>query len=420
MNHRRRSRPGRVVAAAVSACVVAFAMLAAPSSAEPGGQDPKPSEDPVLVSMDQVRAVAEPLAGLYDQKGFGRVSLDFATREVHIAWNGTPPEQVIAAEGVNADGVRVVLESVPFSDQELTSKATTLIDLGRLPGGIPVQVVTKRPDLSGLVAEVTAPDLKAAGAVQEVANTLTKLVGVPVDVQVGQELMPQTRRNDSAPWQGGGQLRFPANGNFCTSGFAVLTSGGAGRLLTAGHCNQGAGSRVNDGAGDQIAAAGTSQFAGNYDSLLIDPSASPATIGKVFGGPWDAGTGHNRYQFHVGGAAPPSVGDTVCVSGANSGEHCNREITDTGVTLNCYGYTCTGFIYRGSGVTTVGGDSGAPVYVMRADGRVGARGIHSGGLNTVTCPTDTAVDPGGNCSSRSFAIGIHQLTDRWKVIVEQD
>ncbi|MFZ2503430.1 MAG: hypothetical protein WAW88_12230 [Nocardioides sp.] len=399
---------------------MAFAMLAAPSSAEPGGQEPRPLEDPALVAMDQVRVVAEPLANLYDQEGFGRVALDFDTREVRVAWRGTPPDQVAAAEGVNADGVRVVVESAPFSDRELTSKATALIDLGRLPGGVPVQVVTKRPDLTGLVAEITGADLKAAGTIQEVADGLTKTVGVPVDVRLGQELTPQTRRNDSAPWQGGGQLRFPGNGAFCTSGFAVLTSGGAGRLLTAGHCNPAAGSRVNDGAGDQIAAAGTSQFAGNYDSLLIDPSASPATIGKVFGGPWDAGTGHNRYQFHVGGAAPPSVGDTVCVSGANSGEHCNREIVDTGVTLNCYGHTCTGFIYRGPGVTTVGGDSGAPVYVMRSDGRIGARGIHSGGLNTVTCPTDTAVDPDGNCSSRSFAIGIHQLTDRWNVIVEQD
>lgn len=419
MEQRRRIRPGWVATAAASACGLAFAMLAAPSSAEPGRTDPSPSADPVLIAMDEVREAAEPLADLYDQPGFGRVTLDFDTREVHVAWHGTPPAAVTDSEGVNADGVQVIIESVPFSDRDLTSKAVMLVELGRLPGGIPVEVVTKNSDMSGLVAEVPAVGVEAIGTLHEVAKKLTTLTGVSVDVQIGEGLFPQTRRNDSAPWQGGGQMRFTANGNFCTSGFAVLTSNGSGRLLTAGHCNPGAGSRINDGAGDRIAAEGTSRYAAGVDSLLVDPAASPATIGKVFGGPWDAGTGANRYQFNVGGSSPPSVNDTVCVSGANSGEHCNRDITDTGVVTNCYGTTCTGFIYRGPGITSVGGDSGAPIYVIRSDGRVGARGIHSGGLNQVVCPNDTAV-PTNNCSSRSFGIGIHQLTDRWNVVVEQD
>lgn len=415
----RHARSAMLVAFTATSALAGALAWSPPTSAEPGGDLPEPVQDPTAIAVDQIRAVAEPLANLEDRPGFGRVTMDIGRRQVRVDWRGAPPREVTDAAARTADGIEVVVRAVRFSDAQLTAKAATLIESGRRPGGVPVAVVTKNQDLDGLVAEVPAT---AAGRMDQTvaASELSRSLGVPVEVRAGQEWVSQTRRNDSAPWQGGGQLRFAANGNFCTAGFAVLTSGGAGRLLTAGHCNPGAASRVNDGAGEQIAAANTSRFDGNFDSLLIDPSASPGTVGKVFGGAWNAGTTASRYQLHVGGSAAPSVGDTVCISGANSGEHCGRTITDTGVTYDCSGRVCTGFIYSGSGVTSVGGDSGAPVYAMRSDGRVSARGIHSGGLNQVTCPTSTAVDPGSNCSSRSIAVGIHQLLNRWNVTVEQD
>lgn len=400
--------------------------MVTPSAAEEGGDYTPPKElDPVLVSMDQVRDVADAMAAHYNDAGYAYTALDFDTRIVTLYYKGTPPEDALAAQAPNADGVRVEIVPTKYSEPELHAGAQALMDTSRLLDGPLINTIFKNKDYSGLIANVDPKQLEAATAL---INDYQKAAGVPVEIGSGQAVDFQTRRNDSSPWQGGGQLHFPGTNlhNVCTSGFSVLTTGGEGRLLTAGHCKLNgeneATTRVNDGGGDLIANNGDMQWAPNYDSLLIDPPASPATIGKVFGGPWDAGTGNARYQFHVGGSAAPSVGDTVCVSGANTGERCNRTITNTGVEFNCPGTTtnCSGFVYSGSGVTTTGGDSGAPVYVERADGSVGARGIHSGGLNSVSCPSDTAGFEAGSCSSISIAVGIQQLTDRWNVVVEQD
>lgn len=202
--------------------------------------------------------------------------------------------------------------------------------------------------------------------------------------------------------------------DYCSTGFAILLDNGQGRLLSAAHCNN-AGATVHDGQGQVIGPV--SARAPGYDSLLINPNASPATIGKVFGGPWNAGTGHNRYQFFVGGAAGPAVNQTVCTSGARSGEHCNRTIRETGVTWSCNGTTCTGFRARGDGdgVSVAGGDSGGPIYDPRSDGRVGARGIISAGSNTTPC--GSVAEP-TTCYVNVYGISITRLLNRWNARIE--
>jgi hypothetical protein len=425
-----------MTAVAAGVCIAALGLgMPGTSTAEPGGAYQPPAKtDPTLVAMDQVREVAERMAGLYHSAGFGYTALNFDTRVVTLYFKGKPPTAALAAQVPNTNGVRVAITPIPYSETEMRQKEQALADANRAAGGPSINMIGRRPDYSGLVAYVDAAQLATASSL---SSKYAIWSGVPVDVAQGSGLEFQTRANDSPPWQGGGQLRFPGTqaNNFCTSGFAVLDNEtGTGRMLTAGHCKLNfpseteAVTRVNDGAGQLIAWNSDIQYAPNYDSLLIDPVDSPATIGKVFAGPWDAGTGNARYQLHVGGSAAPSQGDRVCVSGANSGEHtfvngdCNRIISQLNVGFDCPNTTtlCHGFLYGGSGVTSTGGDSGAPVYVMRADGRVGARGIHDGGVVATTCPTDTAGFEAGSCSTTSMAIPINEIEDRWTVHVEFD
>ncbi|WP_286929929.1 MULTISPECIES: hypothetical protein [Aeromicrobium] len=67
--------------------------------------------------------------------------------------------------------------------------------------------------------------------------------------------------------------------------------------------------------------------------------------------------------------------------------------------------------------TSTHGDSGGPVYRVRADGSAGVRGIISAGIydvaaDKVSCPS-TAFSPGGNCWRRTFFIPIQNITDYW-------
>lgn len=422
-------------------CALACALTAAPSVAEPDppGAATTPLElappDPVLVAQDQVSSIASPLANLEDEEGFGRVSLDYDTREVLVQWRGTPPPEVRAAVGLHEHGVRVILKQVKYSQADLGTRESQLLRHGERDDGIPLEVVYPSENMDGVVAMVNNSELDAAATElapskrrlsraetkKRVAHQLDEIVDVPVEVTDTEAAAELSRTNDAAPWQGGGQLRFP-NGEFCTAGFSVLTASGQGRILTAGHCDPSAKLRVNDGAGSLIANAGTSQYAPAYDSLLVDPAASPATVGKVFGGAWNAGTSASRYQLHVGGADAPTKDEVVCISGANSGEHCNRTIVATGAKRTINGTVVQGFVFSGPGITAVGGDSGAPVYKMRPDGRAGARGILASGEDGhfMACPSNTAVSPKGMCFDWAFAVGIHRLQDRWNVKVEFD
>ncbi len=106
-------------------------------------------------------------------------------------------------------------------------------------------------------------------------------------------------------------------------------------------------------------------------------------------------TSEPRYHLRVAGHSNNNIGDLVCTSGANSGEHCSLRVTNDAVLWPCNGYTCSGSKAEPATATVaaVGGDSGGPVYSNRADGRVTARGITSAVSHAVPCPL-TAVHPG--------------------------
>ena len=217
--------------------------------------------------------------------------------------------------------------------------------------------------------------------------------------------------------------------SYCTTGFAVLNSSGAGRLLSAAHCDTTGNREIRDGTGNQQIAPGGASVdirIGGIDSMIIDPSASPGTIGKVFGGDYDQAPGTAKYEYHVGGSGGVGAaqeGDVVCLSGANSGEHCNKTITDGTYLLDCPGntsLTCNAFVYGApTGITVAQGDSGGPIYVERSDGRVGARGIQSAGRGTTevtpssNCPNVADNNPQVRCFRSGIGISITRILDYW-------
>ena len=117
----------------------------------------------------------------------------------------------------------------------------------------------------------------------------------------------------------------------------------------------------------------------------------------------------------------PHIGERVCSSGANSGEHCRLEVYDNDhVACSTLG-TCHRWLAYNLDLNTaaIGGDSGGPVYhtVESNTDRVNARGvIKSGGVLTGPCGDhrwDTS-----QCYSDVLFIGINDLLDYWTVSIE--
>ncbi|MBY8872020.1 S1 family peptidase [Micromonospora sp. PLK6-60] len=204
------------------------------------------------------------------------------------------------------------------------------------------------------------------------------------------------RDNDTSPFYGGAKTVSPKG---CTSGFS-WRNGTAHMMLTAGHCAPSGGdlstpsarigyitpsSRENWNVGKgTVYLTGSSTYRG--DLALSNVDSGKATSAVIYrGGP---GSYSSAYVAEMWSRSPVA-GDKYCVGGRVTGEKC-------GWTVYAKGYNfkwSTGEIarnmvrsyYRNDGVCTIGGDSGGPVYTVRSDGRVAAKGIHHGkATNSVT------------------------------------
>lgn len=404
---------------ATGAALTLTAMVAMSASAEPGGEPPAPN--PGASDRHDVTEIAEQISAHWDDPGFGKVTVSYEGARVTVLWKGEPPESVQRLEGVQPNGVTVDIGSSLYSQADVYAAAAEVVTVERARTGTASAVaIVPNDDLSGAIVEVS-DGTKTALNLLEAQHAFDRAVVMPLEIRlVPNSRVPLTRQNDSAPWQGGGAIQ---QNNNCSTGFAIIRSGGEGRLLSASHCGYAVGDTIRDGNGDVIGTV--SNRANTWDSILIDPAASPATVGKVFGGPWDAGTGHNRYQFFVGGSSAPSNSEEVCTSGAMTGEHqvvtgeCTLNVIETGVTFPCgpgLNSTCQGFRVGAAGVVAGAGDSGGPVYLMRADGKVGARGIITNGIHA-TVPCGGSAEP-TTCFDRIEATGIHNLLSYWNSTIE--
>lgn len=402
---RPRLHRHRKAAVLVAGLVAASSLSYATASAEPGGEPPQP--DATAPAGDASTDVAAWATSHWEEDGYGKVVVDEDNATVRIFWKGEPPADVAERDGEIVDGVTVELVSSTYSDEDLSVVGREVLN----DNGDTVIYTHPNEDLSGLVVAVDETATASARA-KVAAPNIAAQTDVPVKVIEDEPWEDATRWNDSAPWQGGSILNFSGNG--CSSAFTAVKPNGTGRLISAAHCGS-KGGVVRDGAGQRIGVV--SNRARAYDALLVDPDAG--TIGKVFGGPWNAGPGHSRYQHWVGGAAAPAQGQRVCTSGAVSGEHCKLRIRRTGVWKKCAGgANCQGFISKNTvgRVAMAVGDSGGPVYIKRSDGRVGARGVISKGSKWVTCGS-TATST--TCYNKVFSIGIHKIERRFGISIEQ-
>lgn len=146
------------------------------SPAEPGGTTPTGRS---TGQRDAVTAQVEDLAAYSDIAGFGKVAADYDSATVTIYWKGAPPAAVAATTGTTPQGVRVILAEADYSQAELTSAGTRVMDHARevFGPGVVTAVVPNR-DLSGLVVEATSSlDLSQLSGLEAVPLALKLVAG---------------------------------------------------------------------------------------------------------------------------------------------------------------------------------------------------------------------------------------------------
>ncbi|HVK28568.1 MAG TPA: hypothetical protein VM575_09505 [Nocardioides sp.] len=386
-----------------------------------------------------VDRVGELVTAFEGAKGFARAAVDYDRRSVAVLWKGQPPAGLTKLAETDPDGVDVTIDQAEYSEEEIRAAGMSLMNDEIAAGSDRTITATYADEASGaLVVEVdsAAPSSARSSATKD---RYSKRVGnIPVTIRAGTGRTQQTtRQNDYAPYKGGAGILLPqgAAAAYCTTGFAITMSNGTGRLLTAGHCGE-TGGIVRDASNQGIGYL-SSVDEPTWDSALVDPTASPATTGVIYGGGSYNQPGSARYMLDVAGGASPLFGQEVCTGGANSGEHGGSActgitVTNTSINVQCGAYVCNTFRITSTARTLAlaSGDSGGPVYIQRTDGRVGARGVIMGGdtAKVVGCPSGMPVqgdpipgDPSGTgvlCFWEGYAISIPRLLNRWNATLE--
>ena len=239
---------------------------------------------------------------------------------------------------------------------------------------------------NGLFVSVAPPELSRATAR---VGALAATLGVPVRANVGHAEAPthcSTRDHCHAPMKAGINIyKGSTSGSGCTMGFHIVRSGDE-QFVTAGHCGYDGSNvwyhpAIANAIGSEVQ---TLYVNGGQDIMRVTMASDSEASDDIYNDGND-----------IVGSGSPSAGETLCASlGKGSNTVKCGTVNSTWVS---YSFTTHGSytIWGGDmSYTTVGGDSGSPVY-RRLPGGTGdsARAI---GVNSSTggkfARLDTSLD----------------------------
>ncbi len=378
-------------------------------------QDSISSEE---LNAEAISKVADSIAGQTDGN-FVDIHTDALNNSITVYWAGKPPRSVIEFGVSKPHGVTVRFDtSSKVSRVEANARIGKLIEYGNQNGW---EIQTVMPTIEndsieivvGPKSKLTDDHLVKIQDLSALTNVIIKRSAVELN-----ELLLEGRLNDSAPFKGGARTLQGSQG--CTTGFAVL-SGTSGRLLSSRHCDPSSNAAIRNGNSTVVITPGGAGVSGmaSLDSQLIDPSASPATSAKMYTGNWSS----SSYQT-VKNWSSNWVGDSVCLSGATSGQRCGT-VTNDSVTWVFGGHNINTILVAGTRGTVLAasGDSGGPAYSQLSNG-VQARGIISSinpgspyymDCSTFSLNTDM-LSP--TCSRYILYVPISTLLNSWNLSLE--
>lgn len=385
------------------------------------------------VGLDAEASAIHRLVAADRLPGYAGLTVHPASDYLTVYWNGQLPAALKDRAQARKNAGAVQFSSARFSLAELDALRAKIV---RSPGFRQSGIVLLEPAPDGSSLQVgvsTAPArAQALSAIRSEASEVT---------YTRQAATPFSGRWADIPPFFGGALIHSATGDFdCSSGWPVHAEASPSTfyLITAAHCTHVPEGNITSNVfttapytGIPVKNIGT---ASNEDLTLDAGLINLGTNGSPFGGDGNsiytgqvdpAGTGFLEMSAGLDGMTANNVGDTVCTSGAYSGEICGLDITSTDAdwVIN-YGdveAVVVGLqIENPSQASAAGqGDSGGPIYSYVNAGLVAARGTVSAGDVANAQALCTGVLYSGNnpnnpprlCSWRIFAPDINQIVD---------
>lgn len=335
-------------------------------------QNPSPMtsnspSDEIIHNQEIVSGVADHIYGLADEN-FVDIHTDAANLRITAYWKGEPASDVATYMRSDPEGVHIMVDTSAtvsrIAEHERVARIVALSNAEKwaVQSVVPFMEQDMIQVAVGPESQLRDSDLSR---ISEVSG-LSKVEIIHNDIQ---DFGLVGRLNDAAPFKGG--ARTIQNGHVCSTGFAVL-SGASGRLLSARHCDPTSNYAIKNGDSTVTITNGGSGVSGMaaLDSEIIDPIDSPATTPKIYNGSWSSGANATVKSWHSNW-----VGDTVCLSGATSGNRCGLVIDDS-FPYVYNGYSIDTILVEGpaGGIMASSGDSGGPAYGPIGSG-VDARGI---------------------------------------------
>jgi hypothetical protein len=376
-----------------------------------------------------------PINGAVDN--FSEVAIDPSANTVSLYWKGSVPSaitDIIAKYPTTA----VTILPAKYSLAELTAAEDlldkTLHQTHLLGPGISLASASIDPAVGNVDVRV-ASDGSADTA--SITKFIDDLLPVPATVHVRIGEVPDTRLSsrldDNAPYYGGNGVDLgPTRGEFCTTGFNItISASGNDYSTTAFHCvwdyrgvNNGVGSVSKPSTEPTAPSASEIYGTYKYQSSWLRPEYDTALVkmndlvtGKVYVGAYNSSS-----SVTVSGAVTSVIGQSVCLDGARSGDHCSPVVTaKNGTYYNADGTRLGGNVEATSQVTAaMHGDSGGPVLDGSGTSRPGLGLLYQGqdGSET-TCPSAYYdMSDGGACYKKVVFTSLTGMLNSFNAIIK--
>ncbi|MFI8829344.1 S1 family peptidase [Streptomyces sp. NPDC053431] len=345
----------------------------------------------------------------------GSIVINPESRRLLVYWKGEPPSDVrriansmssdLKAEILPAKHSRLeLLSSLDVTVKQLAKVGINVTEAAPLSdsSGISVSVLGDL-DLAARITSASHPEIPAQIKVG-VANSLTREIASSDENFIAPQ--KTTRIADVPLYWGGALYTYPNPTSVCSTGFGIKQNG-LRRMLTAGHCGEDgyviSMPDQSDGVG-YVPVGTMSAKDKEHDTILINmPAGDRMYTGGVLSGS----------SSKVTGAFGTYVGDYVCTSGANSGQHCAGRVSAVDVSMQIQSVQLHGMAVAyglDDGPMLKSGDSGGPVMQFGLTGVIAKGTITGGGGMLVQCWKNA---PSKDCFNKLVFPPITDTLDRY-------